>query len=122
MEEMLILDNIIDIDNFRALHKANFPFPEGEFLTKQAVLDNGGLVALGLVRLTTEGILVINQSLPLTTRIRAIKELINNLEDTVKRVGINSCHVFVKNPDMRKLLLHLGFKDCEGEQAMVVQF
>lgn len=121
---MLILNNI-DQEVLESIHDNSFPIPivrNPLYISKKTAIDNGQLIGSAMVKLTAEGILILDQNQPLVTRARAAKELIEALKQDIKMQGLNDCHVFVKKEAVRKFLKHLGFMPCQGGDPMVIHF
>ena len=114
---------INDIGPLRTIHDSSrFPFPDfTRNISTRSVIDNGRLIGAGLLRATSEGIIVMDEKAPVTTKVRAIKGLISSLVPEAKYCGIDDCHVFVKDDKMYDLLKKLGFQDCIGK-VMVLHF
>ena len=121
---MLIL-NSIDPEILMQLHQGyEFPLPDLTdklYISKKSVIESGKITAIGLVRLTAEGILITNDLCSQMSRARCSEAVINALRQDVKRQGLTDCHVFVRETNVQKFLRHLGFSDCKGGQAMVIQ-
>jgi N-acetylglutamate synthase-like GNAT family acetyltransferase len=121
---MIILD-YIDEEVIKRIHDDSFPLPDLSnplYVSQKTVIDEGDVVAAGLVRLTAEGILITNQSLPAITRARASKELIEALKKDCKGRGLDECHAFVKNSVVAEFLFHLGFQKCQAGQPLIIHF
>jgi len=121
---MLIANYIIEKE-LRKIHDESFPFQDLAnklYISQKTVIDNGEIVAAGLVRLTAEGILMCNMNMPVITRARATRELIESLKKDVQSRGLDECHVFVKDPKVQEFLMKLGFKICRGGQPLVIHF
>lgn len=112
------------IEEVKNIH-IEFPFPDLQnplYISKKVAIGNGKVIGAGFVRLTGEGILILDRDQPTITRARAGAEIIEALKDTVKKNGLDECHVFVHDMNVRKYLQHLGFNNCKGGQAMVIHF
>ena|SRR5271166_6045584 len=121
---MFIL-NDVNLDLMKSIHDGSFPLPDLTnrlYILKKSAVENGKLVAVGLVRLTAEGILMTDQSLPLVTRANCSTVLIESLKSDAKSYGLDECHVFVKNEKVSKFLKHIGFSPCNGGQPLVIHF
>jgi hypothetical protein len=120
---MLILDD--SCEELKNIHDNSFPFPDVSnplYISKKLVISQGKLVGGGLVRLTAEGILILDQSLPVGLRAIASKAIITALKEDVKKKGLDECHVFVKDPNVQELLRRFGFVNCQGGQPMIIHF
>ena len=119
----MLISNIVDEEILKQIYDNSVPFPDIKdnlYLSKKVIYDNGEIVAIGLVRLTCEGIVFVNPNSPKTARVRAIKELINIQSDDAKRFGLKDCHVFIKRSGMLKFLEKLGFIKLKDEQSMMI--
>ena len=105
-------------------HDNSFPLPNLNnklYISKKQVISNGQLIAAGFVRLTCEGIVVVDLKQPLVSRVEAIKKLIEIQSEEARKVGLQDCHVFVKNDSMANLLRQLGFIELTNEIPMMVK-
>lgn len=123
---MLILDarpeNQADIESFNKFGFMTPDFKDPFYICKKVVIADGKVIGAGIVKLTTEGILILdaNQALPL--RAVATKRLIEECKVDLKKMNINECHVFVKDGGLQKLLLRLGFEFSQSGPAMILHF
>jgi len=120
----MIILNSVDRDMMQQIHDNSFPLPDLSdrlYICRKTVVDDGKIVAIGLVRLTAEGILITNQTLPHVTRARGSAVMINQLKQDAKSHGLSDCHVFVINDKVQKFLKHLGFENCKGGSPLVIQ-
>ncbi len=108
--------------------KVGAPFPDLTnqlyFCSKIVEDENGNIIGAGIVRLTTESILVVNDSQPKTARVRAIKKLVDVLKSDVSAFGMDETHAFIAEEDyaLRLLLKRLFcFADCKN-RAVYLQF
>ena len=121
----MLIHNGVDLEEMKRIHDNSFPLPDLSnrlYICKKSVIDDGKLVAIGLVRLTAEGILLTNQLLPVTMRARASAVVIEQLKQDVKAWGLDECHVFVKSSKVQQFLKHLGFQLSKGGQPLVIHF
>jgi hypothetical protein len=114
---MIIIDGIA-----REVMDIPRDFPEPDisnplYIAKKTIVENGQVIGGCLLKLTSEGILILDPKLPDITKARAIKEVIKGLDEVNK---LDDCHVFVKDQRFKKLLERLGFMDCKGGSAMVL--
>lgn len=120
----MILVNTSSSDDFKAIHDDSFPLPDLSnrlYISKKLAIEKDRILAAGLVKMTCEGILVIDRDLPLLTKVRVIRTLIDNQSCEVKRAGLEDCHLFVKNDKMKNFLAKLGIIDLEHESPMMVR-
>lgn len=120
---MIVLNT--DGYDFQTIHDNSFPFPDLSnplYISKREVISDGQLIAGGIVRLTTEGILFTNKDCSLHKRTIASKAIIQALKEDIKKKGLDECHVFVQQSNVACFLERLGFKDCKGGNAMIIHF
>ena len=119
-----------DLPKLAELHSANshFPLPDLEnklYCYAQAVLDErGAIVGIGLVRLTSESILIMGRTQPKTTQVRALRLLMDSMQKEVKQLGMDETHAFIGEYDskLRSLLKRIyGFVDCKA-RSIYLQF
>ena len=118
---MLILRSA-DSDILKEIHDGSFPLPDLSnplYFGQCTAIENGEVIGVGLVRLTCEGILITDQSKPVTQRARASKAIIESAREQAKFKGLEDCHVFVRQPNVIKFLEHLGFAISKSGTAMV---
>lgn len=116
--------NLSDVVTLASFNRQDFGVPNlnGPYVlaAKTISTHKDGIIAAGIVRATTEGILVIDESQPLVTRVNVIQELIRTLRRDISRIGYDECHVFA-NAAISPLLRKLNFVDCKGT-PMVLQW
>jgi hypothetical protein len=124
---MLTLDKIKqeDVPNVKMVHAENhsYPFPDLSnplYVVQDLIKDeNGEIVMAGIIRLTSEVILVTNKSANINKRIAALGIIAKELTRMLKELGIEDCHIFAEeDPNFIMFLKKLGFIDCTGK-AMV---
>jgi hypothetical protein len=87
---------------------------------KQKVVEvDGRIIAAGFCRLTSEGILVLDERVPKTLRTRAIISLVREMIKETSAMGMDECHVFVQSQEIKTLLEKLGFVHCSGIPMVV---
>lgn len=112
-------------EELEGLHDNSFPFPDLSnplYVSKKIAMSDGKIIGGGIVRITTEGILILNQDASLQQRSIASKAIINSLKEDIKSRGLDECHVFVQQANVRLFLKSLGFINCKGGDAMVIHF
>jgi len=115
--------NRICLDDMRRIHDDSFPLPDlsnPANIAFRSIIGDGKLIAIGIVRYTTEGILIADEELPVTTRARATEMIVKELAEEVKARGLYECHVFVKDLRVKAFLKHLGFIDCNAGDPLVI--
>ena len=121
---MLVTDTV-SREDMMSLHDDSFPLPDLSnrlYISRKTVVESGHIAAIGLVRLTAEGILLTNKDLPLVTRARCSAILVEKLKQDIKLQGLDECHVFVRKPNVQRFLEHLGFLPCKGGDPLVIHF
>jgi hypothetical protein len=121
---MMILD-FVDEEEAKKIHDNSFPFPDLSnklYIFQKTAIEEGRIVAVGLVRLTTEGILITNKDVRSITRARAAREVIESLKKDCQLRNLDECHAFVKSDATVQFLLKLGFKMSKGGIPMIIHF
>lgn len=119
---MIIIDGIAD--EVRRI-PTEFPFPDTSnplYIAQKTIIDAGEVVGAGLVRLTGEGILILDPAKSRVSRAWGAAQVIEALKQDVKARGLDECHVFVRDSNVQRFLEHLGFKECQGGQPLVIHF
>jgi hypothetical protein len=91
---MIILKDV-DAAETERIHDGSFPFPDFSnplYISKFSAVDNAKLIAVGVVRLTAEGILFTDRNVPLVTRAKASYNVMNSLREDLKVRGLDECH------------------------------
>ena len=107
-----------DIQELWNIHSGNFAFPDLSnplYALQRVVRDENGKVVLGaFVKLTSEGIFIIDKDASPITLVKAMKLANDNITDAWT-IGLEDCHVFAVNDDhFINLLRELGWTDCTG--------
>lgn len=124
----MIILNSADHSTLIRLHestKEQFPVPDLEdkmYISCKSAVENGKVQAIGLIRLTTEGILVTDQSLPKTTRALASVAVMDALKKDLLSKQIHECHVFVQDENVARFLRHYGFNPSKGGKPYIIFF
>ena len=120
---MLILNtvksNIHEIDK---INSYGFPTPDissSLFISKKICVDRGKVVGFAGIRLTSEGILILDRNQSKITRTKAALELIEKCIADVKNLNLDDIHVFVQDSKVKNFLERCGFKISKGGQALV---
>lgn len=84
-------------------------------IAQRAIEVDGALQAVGLLKLTSEAMLIIDDKLSVQARALATKTLITQLIYDGERLGLDDCHVFVRrdNEKMKKFLESFAFIEVE---------
>jgi len=120
-----------DLEVIMQLHKnsgEDFPFPDllnQLYCCSKVVEDEDeNIVGVGVVRLTSESILILNPGRERSVRARAIKLLINRMKRDVKVLGMDETHVFISksNSKLKTILMRaFGFVECK-DKSLYLQF
>ena len=123
---MIIRDlNYGDEPALRHFLNGQFPFPDLTnelYISKKVVINEGNQVGAGVVRLTSEGLVILDPTSSRRQRVSAVSALIDSQIKDVKAQGMDECHVFVRELNVRRFLKHLGFKDSLGGDPMIIHF
>lgn len=115
---------VSDIAKLRAIHKESFPFPDlmhEDIISIFVAEKDNKILAAGAVKLTTEGILIIDRNQPKIARVKEIVQLTSACKHDIKAKGFHECHMFC-DEHMVKLLKVLGFIQCPEEYRFVTRF
>lgn len=98
---------------------ATFPmknFYDQLYIMKKSVIKDEKLIGSFFVKLTTESMLIFNESCPLT-RARALKMMFDYILKEHLKLGFDDSHIFLNNLDNYGELLkkHFGFEDVIGK-------
>lgn len=111
-----------DLCVLQDIHDDSFPFPELNnplYFIQKVVEENGIVKAAGIVRLTSEGMVIIDKTLTRIKRAEMVRSLILACMVEAKSRGMDECHLFVREPNMKQFLYHLGFFDSKGGDVLV---
>lgn len=115
----LMVKDIPIIEGF----KRDFEFPNLHsplyILKETAINDDCKVVGAAFVKITSEGILILNQECSEYERAKAGLELIRSLKEEAIKKGLEDCHIWVGDPRTRNFARKLGFKDCR-DPSMVI--
>jgi len=114
-------------DNWSLLKEMNkqdfiVPINDPLLISKKVIIENNQIIGSGMVKITTEGILILDESIPVDIRVNALKLLIKECQLDLEKKNIHECHVFVKNERFQRVLAKLGFQFCKGGTPMIFQF
>jgi hypothetical protein len=121
---MLTLDKIKleDIPSIKMIHAENhnYPFPDLTnplYVVQDVIRDeNDDIIMAGVIRVTSEAILITNKQATVTKRIAALAILAKEMIKMLKELQIEDCHIFAEeDPNFITFLKKLGFIDCTGK-------
>ncbi len=109
-----------EYENIQRLNSMPFEIPDYSsplYFSKKMIKKDGKLVAAGLMKLTSESILILDKDLPRITRARLLKVLINEMKQILQLQGLDDTHVFLLGEEEKteKLLSHLEFVPAKGK-------
>lgn len=116
-----------DLPELLTIHKRNaedFPFPDlsrPSYLIQKSVDKNGRLIGAAVIHVTSEVVLILDRSLPKSTRTKACLALEDSLRRTLEICGISECHAFVHDPNIESFLKKIGFEESKSGKALVIQ-
>ncbi|SRR6266568_7207189 len=120
---MLILNSVnSNIHEIDKINSYGFPTPNissSLFISKKVAVSHGKVVGFAAVRLTSEGILILDKNQPRITRTKAALELIEKCKEDVKKLNLSDVHVFVQDEKTESFLQKCGFKLSKGGQALI---
>jgi len=91
-------------------------------LKEVAVNHKGAIIGIGLVRLTSEVILVVDAKQNLATKMTTLKTLMNRGIDESRKCGLDEWHAFVMSYKFAKLLEKLKFVKSKSIATLVRRF
>jgi hypothetical protein len=116
-----------DLEDLYFIHEAyhNFPFPDLSnplYAVQRIIEDDGKIIMAGIVKLTTEGIFIVNKERNPLTITRAIKMMLEQLTKDCEKIGLNETHVFVENDDnFINIMRKLKFQDTTGHSMVFIK-
>jgi len=124
----LLANDLVEVKKLHDRSAASFSFPDFSnnlYCCNKVVEDErGNIIGVGIVRLTSESILILDKTRERTTRSCAIKMLIDRMKKEVKSLGMDETHVFISNDNraLKSLLCrHFGFVPCK-DRSLFLQF
>lgn len=123
---MLLINYIKEAANdIHRIHSGSFPFPDlndPTFIEKKIIVDKGKIIGCGLVKLTTEFILIMDDLSPLRSRVLGINQLQKQLVCDLLKKGIKDCHIFTDAENVTKFAEHCGFEKCPSKDVLSLRF
>lgn len=119
-----------DLKKLEELHSTNCDFPLPDLLNhlyccnKVVEDDAGNTIGIGIVRLTSESILIIDKKCTKLLRVRVVKMMIDQMKSEVKSLGMDETHCWISNADslLRQMLIKtFGFLACKSK-SVYLQF
>lgn len=123
---MLILNYNEEILNeLHRIHDGTFPFPnfsDPTFIQKKILVDKGRIIGCGLVKITTEGVVILDQDSPIKSRVLGLQELQRNIVCELLKRGIHDIHAFIDDSKVIEFAKRLGWETCNSKPAMSLRF
>lgn len=120
---MLILNtvnsNIHEIDKINSYGFVSPDLANPLLISKKIAVSKGKVIGFAGVRLTCEGILILDKDQSTVTRSRAALDLINKCKEDIKKLNLEDCHVFVRDSAVERFLKKIGFNISKGGTALV---
>jgi hypothetical protein len=117
----MIRDLITSDLTYLESYHPSFPIPNvnnKHYITQKVIDLDGRIIGSGMIKLTTESILILDPSLSKITKVKVLCSLINVMKNELKHFGLDDTHVFLTDPEplkTEKVLLRLGFIPAEGK-------
>ncbi len=112
-----------DLEQIREIHErsSDFPMPNIDgplYVIKETVVSDDKVIGVGLLRLTSEAVIILDLDEPRSVRARALEQLINTGIHKSQKLGIDEMHAFLTGEITHSfadvLKRKFGFVDCEG--------
>lgn len=84
------------------------------------VENEGKVIGFGQTRLTTESLMIIDQSLPLKKKVEILKLIMEAQLVGMAKAGYDETHAFAQNPNFSSILKkHFGYEDVKGDTLVL---
>src|SRR6266571_7719869 len=112
-----------DITKVRSIHErsSDFPLPDfcdSHYVIKEVAVKNDKIIGVGLLRTTSEAILILDLDEARSDRAQAIEELLRTGIWKCQKIGIDEIHSFLTGEITYSfadvLKRKFGFVNCEG--------
>ena len=112
-----------DLEQVQSIHEkcSDFPFPRIDgplYVVRETILSRDKIIGVGLLRLTSEAVIILDLDEPRSVRARALEQLINTGIHKSQKLGIDEMHAFLTGEITHSfadvLRRKFGFVDCEG--------
>jgi len=111
-----------EIEELRQIHDNSFPFPDfgnPTYVRSSLVRDAAGkLLAAGILKVTTETILIVNPEASRLQKAALCKQLFETLREELFGLGLDDTHLFLLKDEehFSKLLKkHFNFQEATGK-------
>lgn len=112
-----------DLEQVLAIHKrsSDFPMPAIDqplYVVKEVAVIEDKVIGLGLIRISSEVITILDLDQPRSVRARAVQKLLETGIFKSQKLGIDEMHAFLTGEITHSfadvLKRKFGFVDCEG--------
>ena len=112
-----------DLEAVRSIHErcSDFPLPDLKhplYVVKEIAERNGKIVALGLIRVTSEAVVIMDLDEPRSVRAEAVVDLIGTGIFKSQKLGLDEMHAFLTGEITHSfadvLKRKFAFQDVEG--------
>jgi len=123
MNTRLLKDSdLYEIDQiWQKFYKGEFGLPSLDKAIYAVVIeDKEKVVGFGQTRLTTESLMIIDQSLTLREKVEILKLIMEAQTIGMTKAGLNESHAFAQNPNFARILKkHFGYEPVLGETLVM---
>jgi hypothetical protein len=123
MNTRLLKDSdLYEIDQiWQRFYKGEFGLPSlDKAIYAVVVEDKEKVVGFGQTRLTTESLMIIDQSLTLREKVEILKLIMEAQTIGMTKAGHNESHAFAQNPNFARILKkHFGYEPVLGETLVM---
>lgn len=123
MDTRLLKDSdLVEIDRiWQKFYKDEFGLPPlDKAIYAVVVEDKDKVVGFGQTRLTTESLMIIDQSLSLRDKVEILKLIMEAQTIGMTKAGLYETHAFAQNPNFARILKkHFGYEPVLGETLVM---
>ena len=113
------------LDDVHRIHNGSFPFPDfndSTFIEKKIIIDKGKVIGCGIIKITSEFILILDEQSSIKSRVLGLQELQKHLVCDLLKKGIRDCHIFTDSDNVTKFAEHCGFEKCPSKDVLSLRF
>lgn len=114
--DLFVIDQI-----WQKFYKGEFGLPGlDKAIYAVVVEDKEKVVGFGQTRLTTESLMVIDQSLSVRDKVEILKLIMEAQTIGMTKAGLDETHAFAQNPNFARILRrHFGYEPVVGETLVM---
>jgi hypothetical protein len=114
--DLFVIDQI-----WQKFYKGEFGLPGlDKAIYAVVVEDKEKVVGFGQTRLTTESLMVIDQSLSVRDKVEILKLIMEAQTIGMTKAGLDETHAFAQNPNFARILKrHFGYEPVLGETLVM---